>query len=61
VEISRGPLQGMTGILLRRQNKHRVVISMDLIMRSMVVEVEAGDVVAAPTSRFSGAQNGGWA
>jgi len=61
VEISGGPLQGMTGVLLRCQNKHRVVISVDLIMRSMVVEVEAGDVVPAPTSRFSGAQNGGWA
>jgi hypothetical protein len=59
VEISGGPLQGMTGILLRRQNKHWVVISVDLIMRSMVVEVEAGDVVPAPTSRFSGARSRG--
>ena len=45
VEIRSGPLQGMKGILLRRQNKYRFVISVDLIMRSMVVEVEAGDVV----------------
>jgi transcription antitermination factor NusG len=45
VEIRNGPLQGMTGILLRRQNKYRVVISVDLIMRSMVVEVDARDVV----------------
>ena len=45
VEIRNGPLQGMTGILLRRQNRYRVVISVDLIMRSMVVEVEAADVV----------------
>lgn len=44
VEIRNGPLQGMTGILLRRQNRCRVVISVDLIMRSMIVEVEAGDV-----------------
>lgn len=48
VEIRNGPLQGMTGILLRRQNKYRLVISVDLIMRSMVVEVEAGDVVPIP-------------
>ena len=45
VEVRNGPLQGMTGILLRRQNKYRVVISVDLIMRSMIVEVEASDVV----------------
>ncbi len=45
VEIRNGPLQGMTGILVRRQNRCRVVISVDLIMRSMIVEVEAKDVV----------------
>jgi len=44
VEVRRGPLAGMTGILLRRQNKYRVVISVDLIQRAMVVEVAAEDV-----------------
>jgi transcription antitermination factor NusG len=53
VEIRNGPMQGMTGILLRRQNKCRVVISVDLIMRSMVVEVEAADVVPIRKSAFS--------
>jgi transcription antitermination factor NusG len=45
VEIRNGSLKGMTGILVRRRNKYRVVISVDLIMRSMIVEVEAGDVI----------------
>jgi len=45
VEITQGPLQGMRGILLRRQGHCRVVLSVDLIMRSVVVEVEASDVV----------------
>ena len=45
VEISNGPLQGMKGILLRRRNKFRIVLSLDLIMRAMVVEVEAADVM----------------
>jgi transcription antitermination factor NusG len=45
VEIRNGPLQGMAGILLRRGNNYRVVISVDLIMRSMVVELDASDVV----------------
>jgi transcription antitermination factor NusG len=44
VEIHNGPLAGMVGILLRRQNKYRVVLNIDLIMRSMMVEVEASDV-----------------
>ena len=40
VEIRDGPLQGMTGILLRRRGQCRVVLSIDLIQRFMVVEVE---------------------
>jgi len=46
VEICRGPLQGMTGILLRHQGQFRVVISVEMIMRSIVVEVDGSDVVA---------------
>jgi transcription antitermination factor NusG len=45
VEIRNGPFRGMTGILLRRRTGYRVVISVELIQRSIVVEVEAGDVV----------------
>ena len=57
VEIRNGPMQGMTGILLRRQNKCRVVISVDLIMRSMAVEVEARDVVPVRKSNLSVVQS----
>ena len=57
VEIRNGPMQGMTGILLRRQNKCRVVISVDLIMRSMALEVEAGDVVPVRGSTLSAMQD----
>jgi len=57
VEVRNGPLQGMTGILLRRQNKCRVVISVDLIMRSMAVEVEAADVVPVRRSALSASQD----
>jgi transcription antitermination factor NusG len=45
VEICNGPLQGMKGILLRHQGQFRVVLSVEMIMRSIVVEVEASDVV----------------
>jgi transcription antitermination factor NusG len=57
VEVRNGPLQGMTGILVRRQTKCRVVISVDLIMRSMAVEVEAGDVVPVRSSTLSALQD----
>jgi transcription antitermination factor NusG len=46
VEICRGPLQGCRGILLRRQGQFRVVLSVEMIMRSIVVEVDASDVLA---------------
>jgi len=46
VEICRGPLQGCRGILLRHQGQFRVVLSVEMIMRSIVVEVEASDVAA---------------
>ena len=46
VEICNGPLQGLRGILLRHQGQFRVVVSVEMIMRSIVVEVEAADVVA---------------
>jgi transcription antitermination factor NusG len=46
VEICRGSLQGLRGMLLRHQRQFRVVISVEMIMRSIVVEVDASDVVA---------------
>jgi transcription antitermination factor NusG len=54
VEICRGPLQGLRGILLRHQGQFRVVLSVEMIMRSIVVEVDAGDVIAVDrnNSRF---------
>jgi transcription antitermination factor NusG len=44
VRIKRGALQGVVGILVRKKNALRLVLSIDLIMRSASVEVEAGDV-----------------
>lgn len=39
-----GPLVGSEGILVRRKDKYRVVLSIDLIMRSVAVEVDLMDV-----------------
>jgi transcription antitermination factor NusG len=44
VRIRRGPLQGMTGVVTRQKNSCRVVLTVDLIMKSVAVEVSASDV-----------------
>jgi len=46
VRILRGPLEGKEGILVRRKANLRVVLSIDLIVRSIVVDVDAVDVEA---------------
>jgi transcription antitermination factor NusG len=44
VNIRSGPLAGMQGVLLRINNHFRVVISVDLIMSSVAVEVDGCEV-----------------
>ncbi len=47
VRVVCGPLQGLEGILIRRKNTQRFVISLDLILRSMAVEVSETDLQPA--------------
>ena len=44
VRIVTGPLAGMIGILTRRKQEYRVVLSIEAIMRSIVVEVSEFDI-----------------
>jgi transcription antitermination factor NusG len=44
VRIKSGPLEGRQGILLRRKGMLRVVLSIDLIMRSIAVDMDVADV-----------------
>jgi transcription antitermination factor NusG len=44
VVIRRGPLEGMTGIVVRQKNNVRVILSIDLIMKSISVEVDGNDL-----------------
>ena len=46
VEVVRGPLEGLRGVLLRKDKRHRLVISVHLIQQAAAVEIDAGDVVA---------------
>jgi transcription termination/antitermination protein NusG len=44
VEVTHGPLRGVTGRLLRKNEKARLVLSVDLIGQAVSVEVDAADV-----------------
>ena len=44
VEGTHGPLKGVVGRLLRKREKARLVLSVDLIGQGVSVEVDAGDV-----------------
>lgn len=44
VRIHTGVMAGMEGILLRRKNDYRVVLTLEMIMRSVTVEVAREDI-----------------
>ena len=46
VEVIRGPLQGVQGLLLRKEKRHRLVIGVHLIQQAAAVEIDVNDVVA---------------
>jgi transcription antitermination factor NusG len=63
VRVTRGSLEGVEGILVRKKNLYRLVLSVDMLERSVGVEVDASDVepVAGESSRealFGGAPVG---
>jgi transcription antitermination factor NusG len=44
VRVTRGPLAGAQGILIRKKHNCRIVISVDVIMRSVALEIDEFDV-----------------
>ena len=46
VEVTHGPLKGVVGRLTRKNDKARLVLSVDLIGQAVSVEVDAADVKA---------------
>jgi transcription antitermination factor NusG len=44
VRIARGALQGMEGVLVRKKGRVRLVLSIDLIRQSAMIEVGSADV-----------------
>jgi transcription antitermination factor NusG len=51
VRIVSGPLAGMEGILIRRKQELRVVVSIEIIMRSIAVEVSEFEIEAIRSVR----------
>lgn len=45
VEVVRGPLQGVQGILLRKDKRHRLILGVRIIQQAAAVEINVGDVV----------------
>ncbi len=44
VRVRSGPMAGVEGILVRRRDKLRVILSVNLIMRSVAAEVDEADI-----------------
>jgi transcription antitermination factor NusG len=44
VRIARGALAGIEGVLVRKKGRVRLVLSIDLIRQSAMIEVDSGDV-----------------
>lgn len=44
IRVRSGPLQGLEGIIVRKKDRCRLVFSIDLIMRSVAVEVDDDEV-----------------
>jgi len=47
VRVKAGPLEGVEGILVRMKNQSRLVLSVDMLAKSVGVEIDAADVEPA--------------
>jgi transcription antitermination factor NusG len=52
VRVIRGSLEGVEGILIRKKNQFRLVLSVDMLAKSVAVEIDASNVqsIAEPVS-----------
>jgi transcription antitermination factor NusG len=52
VRITAGPFAGLEGVLKRKKSSLRVVVSLELIQRSVAVDVDAADVQGVVSARM---------
>lgn len=52
VRVTRGSLEGVEGLLVRKKNQFRLILSVEMLAQSVAVEVDAADVepCAAPVA-----------
>src|SRR5271154_303143 len=55
VRVIRGSLQGVEGVLVRKKNLYRLVLSVDMMAQSVAVEIDATDVEPATARGFADA------
>ena len=62
VRVDQGPLEGLEGFLIQVRKQHRIVVSVQVLMRSVAVEIERERVTPANTSirKQAVAAQGGW-
>jgi transcription antitermination factor NusG len=51
VRVTRGSLEGLTGILLRKKSLYRLVLTVEMLAQSVSVEIDASDVEPAKETR----------
>lgn len=51
VRVRRGPVAGLEGILVRRKEGARLVVSIDILMRAVALEIDEADVEPLPETR----------
>lgn len=44
IEVIRGPLMGCAGIVVRKKGRFRLIVSVDVLQRSVAVEIDSADV-----------------
>ena len=58
VRVTRGSLQGVEGVLVRKKNLYRLVLSVDMMAKSVAVEIDATDVEPASVRSSNGISPG---
>jgi transcription antitermination factor NusG len=54
VRVTRGSLEGVEGILIRKKNLYRLILSVDMMAQSVAVEIDATDVEPVATQSMIG-------
>jgi transcription antitermination factor NusG len=54
VRVTRGSLEGLEGVLVRKKNMFRLVLSVDMLAQSVAVEIDAADVQPLQVRSLSG-------